>query len=96
MMRSPDFMKTLLGERLGNEFEQAMRPMDSLYPQPEDADTTSQQLAKMLAEPIPFDYCPEEDSLTVWRQLQPPWTDWMFVARYCRKLSARLLHTMFE
>ena len=85
-----------LGDRLGHDFERAMRSMDSLYPQPEDADTTSQQLAKMLAEPLPFDFSPEEDSLTVWRKLQPPWTDWTFVTGYCRKLSARLLHIMFE
>ncbi len=85
-----------LGERLGDYFERAMQPMDVLYPQPEDADTTSQQLAKMLAEPRPFDFRPDEDALTAWRELQPPWTDWTFLTEYCRKLAARLLHIILE
>lgn len=85
-----------VGERVGQNFERAIRPMDDFYPQPQNADTTSQQLAKMLAEPIPFDFQPEEDSLTVWRQLQPPWTEWRFVTAYCRQLSARLLRSMLE
>lgn len=85
-----------LTERLGESFEIAIRPMDALYPQPESADATTQQLAKMLAEPKPFDFRPEEDSLEVWRQLQPPWTDWEFVAAYCRQLSARLFRSLLQ
>ncbi len=85
-----------VADRLGDHFERAMAPMDRLYPQPENADSTSQQLAKMLAEPLPFDFRPSEDMLTVWRELQPPWTDWDFVTRYCRQLAGRLLRSILE
>lgn len=85
-----------VAQRLGETFEQAMGPMDAFYPQPEHADATSQQLAKMLAEPRPFDFRPEEDSLAVWRQLQRPWTEWTFVTAYCRQLSARLFRIMMD
>ena len=85
-----------LAEAAGDAFEDGMRPMDIYYPQPDDADTTSQQLAKMLAEPRPHDFHPDEDSLTVWRALKRPWTDWTFVSRRCRELSARLFTVFVE
>lgn len=85
-----------LADRAGDTFADAMREMDTFYPQPEDSDTTGQQLAKMLAEPRPHDFDPTEDSLRVWRELRPPWTDWAFILGYCRKLSARLFNVLME
>lgn len=85
-----------LAERAGSTFDSAMQPMDRVYPQPDNADTTTQQLAKMLAEPRPYDFDPEEDALTVWRALKPPWSDWTLVVRYCRDLSARLFDLLMD
>lgn len=85
-----------LADRLGQDVEAALQSMDTLYPQPDEADATSQQLAKMLAEPRPFDFRPEEDSLTVCRKLRAPRTDWEFVTGSCRQLSARRLRSIVE
>lgn len=85
-----------LADHVGEGFEGAMGTMDTFYPQPKDADATTQQLAKQLAEPRPYDFTPDEDSLRDWRGLQPPWTDWDFVTRYGRQLSRRLLAMILE
>ena len=68
--------------------------MDLLYPQPLDSDATTQQLAKQLAEPLPFDFDPEQDHLEAWRGLHAPWTDWSFTKSYCRILAGRLMDQM--
>ncbi len=83
-----------LAERLGQQFESAMQPMDDLYPQAVESDTTSQQLAKQLAEPLPYDFDPDHDVLMEWRALQAPWSDWAFVKTQCRKLAGRLMDLM--
>ena len=85
-----------MADRARDDFEVALRRMDVLYPQPEDADSTTQQLAKMLADPRPYDFDPEEDSLTVWRALVPPWTEWPYVSSYCRNLAARLFDELMD
>ncbi len=85
-----------LAEQLGQGFERAMQTMDGLYPQPQGADQTTQQLAKQLAEPRPYDFDPEEDSLNVWRKLKSPWTDWTFVTARCRHWSAQLMDMLIK
>lgn len=80
-----------LAEQLDLGFKRAMQTLDPLYPQPEGADTTTLQLAKQLAEPRPYDFNPDDDSLTVWRELKAPWTDWTFVTARSRHWSAQLM-----
>lgn len=83
-----------LADQMGEEFEEAVRSLDLLYPQPQDADATSQQLAKQLAEPLPYDFDPDQDLLSDWRHLKYPWTEWDFVRAYSRQLAVRLLDTI--
>jgi hypothetical protein len=74
-----------LADKLGNRFGEAMEPMERLYPQPPEADTTLQQLAKQLVEPRPYDFDPDRDSLTAWRRLTSPWTDWAYVVSFLQR-----------
>lgn len=83
-----------LAHQLAQEFEGAMRPMDVLYPQQPRSDTTTMQLAKQLAEPLPYDFDPDQDDLKAWKQLKSPWTDWQYVKGYCRTLAGRLMELM--
>jgi hypothetical protein len=81
-----------LANQLGDGFEEAMARFDSIYPQPEDADPTSLQLAKQLAEPRPKDVAPGTvPDLRMWKGLQAPWTDWNYVVERCRHLSDRIM-----
>jgi hypothetical protein len=90
-----DFLDfSALADRLGPVFVDAMAPMDRLYPQPADADTTLQQLAKQLREPNPYDFDPAHDSLVEWRRLTPQWTDWTQVEAFLRTLSQELMDVL--
>lgn len=73
-----------LGERLGDRFADAIRPMDELYPQ-ETGETVTRQLCKQLAEPKPYDL--DACDLRQYRGIRPPWDDWGHVRAACRRLS---------
>lgn len=85
-----------LAHHISDGFQTAMSTMDDYYPQPKDCDATSQQLAKQLAEPLPFDFDPTQDDLTAWRGLKPPWTDWEYDRTYCRTLAGRLMDLLVD
>ncbi len=78
-----------LADKIGLGFEAAMASFDRLYPQPEDSDSTSQQLCRQLAQPGPNDL-PADLDLEGWRDLVPPWQNWPYVERYCQRLAERL------
>lgn len=85
-----------LADRIGEGVESAFRDMERYYPQPADADPTLLQLAKQLAEPLPYDMDENGPDLRHWRELASPWTDWSVVAAFCRQLAARLMRLMLE
>ncbi|MDA8065060.1 MAG: nucleotidyl transferase AbiEii/AbiGii toxin family protein [Thermaerobacter sp.] len=81
-----------LADKLGAGLEAALEPFDRMYPQPPDSDSTSQQLAKQLAQPLPREFAAgKPPDLSMWKGLQPPWTDWTYVEAFCRALGGRLL-----
>lgn len=82
-----------LAAGLGADFMTAMRPLDDLYPQRPGGETTRRQLMKQLAEPRPYDFDPEHNSrtLSAWRALTPPWTDWSYTVEFCRQLADQLM-----
>ena len=82
-----------LAAGLGAGFTAAMRPFDDLYPQRPGSETTLRQLMKQLAEPRPYDFDPghESHTLSAWRALTPPWTDWGYTVEFCRRLADHLM-----
>lgn len=82
-----------LSAGLGGDFLAAMRPFDNLYPQRPGGETSRRQLMKQLAEPRPYDFDPDHEghTLTAWRALTPPWTDWMYTVEFCRQLADQLM-----
>ena len=85
-----------LADIVGDGFNAAMASMDFYYPQPPDCDTATQQLAKQLAEPLPYDYVPDRDDLTAWRGLKDPWVDWEYDKAYCRRLAGQLMELLLD
>ena len=80
-----------LSDLLQAAFAVEIAVMDKLYPQPTESDSTLQQLAKQLAEPLPYDFNASRDDLSGWRGLVEPWTDWAYVRDYCRSLAGRVM-----
>ena len=73
-----------LCERLGENYIEAIQPMDIYYPQ-DNSETVTRQLCKQLAEPKPYDL--EEHDLRKYRGIEPPWNDWTHVCANCTKIS---------
>ena len=74
-----------LWEKLGSKAAAALRPLDTMYPQP-SGESALQQLVVQLGAPLPFDL--EETRLSEYRRLIPKWTDWSKVREACYR-SAR-------
>jgi hypothetical protein len=77
-------------ERLGGVtgLTDALLPMERLYPQQNGASVVL-QLAKQLAEPMPFDLGSED--LTVYRLLAERWKHWKAVREAAERLGIVLL-----
>ena len=70
-----------LAEYMGGEkMVAALRPFDSLYPQPNE-ESALQQLQIQLANPLPYDL--EELNLVEYKNLEPRWRDWRTVQAVC-------------
>jgi len=67
---------------------EALRPFDTLYPQP-DGGSALQQLVIQLATPQPFDL--EGTHLAEYKNLDPRWHDWTAVSAGLADLAARVL-----
>jgi hypothetical protein len=65
----------------------ALRPLDSLYPQP-NGESPLQQLIVQLADPLPYDL--EETRLGEYRRLIPRWRDWNTVRKACARCAVSL------
>lgn len=90
-----DYLDTVvLFERLGEEgLGQAMRPFDEIYRQP----TTTSPLAEVverLAAAAPVDR--GEIDVRHYRELQPPWNNWDYVAERGRHWAERLARIVLE
>jgi hypothetical protein len=66
---------------------QSLAPLDELYPQ-ENGESVLRQLAKQLAEPLPYDF--ERGAFEELRGLMAPWDSWDFVEASLRELAARI------
>ena len=70
-----------LAEHLGPEkVVAALKPFDTLYPQPNEA-SALQQLQIQLAQPLPYDL--EEHHLAEYKNLDPRWHQWQTVRNVC-------------
>lgn len=76
-----------LSERLRQRAVEALRPLDTLYPQ-RSGETVTRQLCKQLAEPKPFDLGSVD--LSRYRGIRPPWNRWEYVESFCQRLSDRI------
>ena len=78
-----------LAKNLGREAAfRALSTLDDLYPQSNGA-SARQQIARQLAEPHPFDHV--DGNAMASKAVQPPWSDWTFVAERCRALAVDLV-----
>ncbi len=75
-----------LAHLAGPRYVVALRRIDELYPQT-GTESVLRQLAKQLAEPLPYDLVPGEAELRRYRDLRPPWDDWRNVERRCEEMS---------
>lgn len=64
--------------------EEALRPFDRLYPQP-DEESALQQLQIQLANPLPYDL--EELNLAEYKNLDPRWQSWQAVKTACAECA---------
>lgn len=76
-----------LSHKLGDSVTDALRPLDTLYPQ-ETGETVTRQLCKQLAEPRPYDL--GNVDLARYKGIRPPWNRWDAVEEFCKKLSDRI------
>ncbi|BAS29261.1 hypothetical protein LIP_3449 [Limnochorda pilosa] len=76
-----------LSAKLEDGVEDALRPLDDLYPQ-SSGETVTRQLCRQLAEPRPFDL----GSVDLRRHhgIRAPWNRWEHVEATCNELSDRL------
>jgi hypothetical protein len=64
---------------------QSLATLDTLYPQ-ENGESVLRQLAKQLAEPLPYDF--ERGAFEELRGLAAPWDSWDFVEGSLREFAA--------
>jgi hypothetical protein len=77
-----------LNDKLGAKATaEALRSLDTLYPQPND-ESPLQQLLIQLADPLPFDL--EETRLEEYRRLVRRWRNWNIVRAECARCAATL------
>ncbi len=70
-----------LAEHMGEEnFAEALRSFDSLYPQP-NGESALQQLQIQLVQPLPYDL--DDVNLVEYKNLAPRWHDWQSVRIAC-------------
>ncbi len=82
-------------DRAGDEvFAMAMRRFDECYPQPEDAEMSGAQLARMLRSPAPYDL--DEEALGRYKGLRPPLVSWQYILERCGKASDILFDTLLS
>ena len=73
--------RVALAHHMGPEgMVKALRPFDSLYPQP-NRESALQQLQIQLAQPLPYDL--EEHNLAEYKNLHPRWHNWQNVRAAC-------------
>ncbi len=63
---------------------EALRPFDTLYPQP-SGESALMQLQVQLADPRPFDL--DEANLKQYKGIKKEWSDWKAVSTQCRALA---------
>lgn len=85
-----------LADRVGHEAAQVLLSIDDFYADQRGPDgmRIAAQLARQLAEPLPYDL--SEVDLRHYRSLQARWQDWTTVADACRALSVALLDALAE
>ena len=73
---------------------QALLEFDECYPQPEDAETTLFQLAKMLASPKPYDL--SDENVSMYKGIVSPWNSWEYILRRGLEISDIIFDDMLK
>ncbi len=66
----------------------AILPMDELYPQPTTGESVVRQLARQLAEPLPYDL--EDNDLSAYRWIADKWRSWDEVRDASLRIAGQL------
>jgi hypothetical protein len=76
-----------LADKLTDNVISALSTMDDLYPtdKSEGAETVLRQLAKQLAEPMPYDL--KKVNLDHYRGLRSPYNNWRYIIKRCQQIS---------
>lgn len=83
-----------LADRVGRDAAEVLLSMDQYYADQQGPDglRVAMQLARQLAEPLPYDL--SDVDLQHYRRLEPRWRNWTTVADACRELSIAMLEAV--